>query len=94
MKDYLSEEEKIYIKNKILEPMRPSIEKAAVFGTIPRAQIMLETSLRGLRFDKGYEARVIFDKRDDNNYVIKVQARKLECEEYVSLDYPLKLRQN
>lgn len=92
MKDYLTEDEKRYIKEKIMEPMRPDLERSVLFDTIPRAQLMLESSLRRLKFERDYEARIIFDRQNDNSYVIRLQARRKECEEFLSLDYPLTIR--
>ncbi len=92
MRSYLTDEEKSYIKVKIMEPMRSDLERTILFDTIPRAKLMLESSLKRLKFEKEYEARVIFDKKNANSYVIRLQAHKKDCEEYISLDYPLTLR--
>lgn len=92
MRDYLSEDEKRYIKEKIMEPMKPDMEKSIFFDTIPRAKLMLESSLKRIKFERGYEARIIFDRQNNNQYVIRLQARHKDCEEYLSLDYPLTLR--
>jgi len=91
-KDYLSEDEKRYIKEKIMEPMKVDLERSILFDTIPRAKLMLESSLQRIKFEKAYEARIIFDRQNDNQYVIRLQARKKDCEEFLSLDYPLTLR--
>lgn len=92
MKDMLSESEQRYIREKILEPMKTDLERSILFDSIPRAKLMLESSLQRLKFEKEYEARIVFDRQTDYQYVIRLQARKKDCEEYLSLNYPLTLR--
>lgn len=92
MRNYLTEEEKNYIKEKILEPMRGDISRATMFDSIERSKIMLESSLKRLNFKKEYEARVIFDKVNDRKYVLRIQAHPKDCEEFISLDSELLLR--
>ncbi len=93
MKDFLNEDEKRYIKEKIMEPMRPDLERSLVFGSVERAKMMLESSLKRLNFGKDYEARVIFDRQNDSTFILRLQARKRDCEEFISLDFPIALRQ-
>jgi hypothetical protein len=91
MREFLTEIERNYIKEKITEPMRPDVSKSVVFGSIPRAQLMLESSLKRLSFDKQYEARVFFEKMNERQYLIRVQGKRKDCNEIVSLDYPVTL---
>ena len=91
MRDTLTEEERKYVKENIFDGLQEDINKVLLFGNTQRASIMLEGSIRQLKFDKKkYETRIVFDKIGETEYVLRIQARAKDCEEVCSFNCPIK----
>lgn len=93
MREKLTEEEKSYIKTKILEPITPDVVKVPLFQTIDRAKIMLKTAIERLTFDKDkYTTRILFDQRGTKELVVSIQAKHKDCEEVIAYEQTLKMQ--
>ena len=91
MKDTLTETERNYIKYEVIEKMIPDMNKATLFGTVERAQIMLETSLKQIMKDKNYEARIGF-KDGIEKLILMLEVKHRECNEVISYSTPIAFR--
>lgn len=93
IKQFLTEEEKSYIKHNILDAVKSDLDKALLFESIPRIQVMLESSIKRLKFDHDlFEARSVVRRMSDQHYNIAIEARKKNCEEIYSFDKNFILR--
>ena len=88
MRDLLTEQEKMYIKSSIFDPIEKDIPKISFFGTIDRGLRAMNDSVRQLKFDKKvYEAKFILeDMGERNRFKLRLLARRKDCDEIISLD--------
>lgn len=87
MRDKVTDDERRYIKENILDPISKDMDKLHLFGDMNRGKIMLETSIQRLNFDKAkYEVKLdIFREMNDTGWQISVSARPKDCDDNVGI---------
>ena len=90
MRENLTEEEKNYIKVNIIMPLETDFNKVHLCATGNRAQIMLETSLKRIKFDPSYEARISIRQMPNNDCFILFEGKRKGCQEILMYTVPLK----
>jgi hypothetical protein len=93
IRELLTENEKNYIKEKIINPMIPDMEKSTLFNNVDRATIMLETSLRRIMTDHNFSARVVFmpSSANSKDLLCVLDVKHKECNEVLSYRVPIKI---
>ena len=88
MRDKVTEDERKYIKDNILEPLSKDVDKLKLFQTMERGKLMLETSIQRLNFDRSlYEVRLdVFRETNDTGWQVSIQARPKDCDDPVGMN--------
>jgi hypothetical protein len=94
MRDFLTDEEKLYIKANIFDPLASEMEKIVYFERIDRGLQALNSSISSLKFDKKmYDAKFVMeDMGVPKKYKLRLLGRRKDCKEIVSLDIVLTTR--
>jgi len=88
MREAVTEDERRYIKENILDPLSKDVDKLPLFGDMARGKLMLETSVQRLKFDrKNYEIKLDYFREINNNgWEITIAVRPKDCSDSVGMN--------